>query len=254
MSLCSSSKYSRWHWWNESLYHCWRNDAIMSILHIMMITCSEALLPYHANYVNSRLTWQGREWWRKTGGQGEMGQGRAACAHPSLGCLQLASFLSEKVSSRGKIRREKTGSWYFLLGRLHRKRGAKNVTGDWSFGCHQGRSLAGPLPCLVSPGIAIGSFKFKQGVCLLSTLCLIGSFQGQETRPLATAAATGDGFAQMQLSRWLSGLCGQRRHPIGWSPEEKIASGQSEKRSRHYLKTWCGFIDHGRFIALINLL
>lgn len=75
------------------------------------------------------------------------------------------------------------------------------MTGDWSFGCHQGRSLAGLLPCLVSPGIAIGSFKFKQGVCLLSTMCLIGSFQGQKTRSLAIAAATGDGFAQMQLSR-----------------------------------------------------
>lgn len=75
------------------------------------------------------------------------------------------------------------------------------MTGDWSLGCHQGRSLAGLLPCLVSPGIAIGSFKFKQGVYLLSTLCLIGSFQGQQTRSLAIAAATGDGFAQMQLSR-----------------------------------------------------
>lgn len=28
--------------------------------------------------------------------QGRAGQGRAACAHSSLSCLQLASFLSEK--------------------------------------------------------------------------------------------------------------------------------------------------------------
>lgn len=68
------------------------------------------------------------------------------------------------------------------------------MTGDWSFGCHQGRSLAGLLPCLVSPFIAIGSFKFKQGVYLLSTMCLIGSLQGQEKRSLAVAATIGDGF------------------------------------------------------------